>query len=47
MPTIIGPSSFFFNGKALLAAEDLLWDYLGPSSNYAVSVDLRTRQRAT
>lgn len=29
------------------AAEDLLWDYLGPSSNYAVSVDLRTRQRAT
>ena len=29
------------------AAEDLLWNYLGPNSNYAVSVDLRTRQRAT
>lgn len=23
------------------AAEDLLWDYMGPQSNYAVSVKLR------
>ncbi len=29
------------------AAEELLWNYLGPSSNYAVSVDLRARQGAT
>ena len=28
-------------------AEELLWHYLGPSSNYAVSVDLRARQGAT
>jgi hypothetical protein len=28
------------------AAEELLWDYLGPSRNYAVSVDLRARQGA-
>ncbi len=26
------------------AAEEVLWDYLGPRSNYAVSVDLRARQ---
>ena len=29
------------------SAEQLLWNYLGPSRNYAVSVDLRARQRAT
>ncbi len=33
--------------RNILAAEELLWDYLGPSSNYAVSVDLRARQGAS
>ena len=28
------------------AAEELLWDYLGPSRNYAVSVEMRSRQAA-
>jgi hypothetical protein len=29
------------------AAEELLWDYLGPSRNYAVSVEMRSKQAAT
>ena len=29
------------------AAEELLWDYLGPSRNYAVSVEMRSKQTAT
>jgi len=29
------------------AAEELLWGYLGPSRNYAVSVEMRSKQAAT
>ncbi len=29
------------------AAEELLWEYLGPSRNYAVSVEMQSQQAAT